>query len=260
MTSNAYVIAHLTHRAFQHIAHTEFAADLPHVYSLAFISEAGTAGDHEQPANAAESGDDLLDHAVSEILLLGVAAQVLKRQDRNGRLVGQGERYSYPALVEPHTMDANRTCDVLDLLWPMIIEIYVDLAHDIALHAVGNTDAARFGKRFEARCDIDAIAEDVVLLNDYVANIDADPKRNAPLVWNVPLTLHHPALDPYSAAHSVHNARELRQETIAGVLYGTAPVLFDLWFNELPKMGFEALVRPLLVRSHETAIAGHVGG
>jgi hypothetical protein len=33
---------------------------------------------------------DFLDHAVDEIFLLGIAGQVLERQDGNRRLVGQG--------------------------------------------------------------------------------------------------------------------------------------------------------------------------
>src|SRR4051812_908788 len=115
MTSNAYVIAHLTHRAFQHIAHTEFTADLPHVYSLAFISEAGTARDHEQPADARQRRDDLLDYAVGEILLLRITAHMLERQHRNRRLFGQGKGRSDAALIQPHAMDVHRACDVLDL-------------------------------------------------------------------------------------------------------------------------------------------------
>ena len=36
--------------------------------------------------------DDVLDHAVGEIVLLGVAAHVHERQDGDRRLVGEGER------------------------------------------------------------------------------------------------------------------------------------------------------------------------
>jgi hypothetical protein len=36
-----------------------------------------------------ERGDDFLDHAVGEVLLLRVAAQVLEWQHRDRRLVGQ---------------------------------------------------------------------------------------------------------------------------------------------------------------------------
>jgi hypothetical protein len=37
-------------------------------------------------------------------------------------------------------------------------------------------------------------------------------------------------------------------------------VLADLRLNQLAKMRFEPLVRPLLIRPHQARITGHVGG
>jgi len=59
---------------FKYIAHAQFAPDLLHVDRLALVGEARIAGDHEQPADAGERSDDLLDDAVGEIFLLRVAA------------------------------------------------------------------------------------------------------------------------------------------------------------------------------------------
>ena len=47
--------AALAHRAFEHIAHAQFAPDLLHIDGLALVGEARIAGDHEQPADAADS-------------------------------------------------------------------------------------------------------------------------------------------------------------------------------------------------------------
>src|SRR6476469_2027967 len=104
-----------------------------------------------------------------------------------------------------------RPRDILDPLLALIFEREVKLVTHLIVHEAADADAARFGKCFEARCDIYSITEDVVLLDDHVAEIDANPKRDVPLVWNISLALRHPALDLYSAAHGVHNARELRQ-------------------------------------------------
>jgi hypothetical protein len=71
---------------------------------------------------------------------------------------------------------------------------------------------------FEAEGDVDAVAEDIVLLKDHVAEIDPDPKQDTPLSGDTPLAVKHPALDLYSAAHSVRDARKLRQEPVAGIL------------------------------------------
>src|SRR5215472_18700531 len=51
------------------------------------ILRTGILGDDEEPAYAAQRGDDLVDHAVGEILLLRVAAHIGKRQHSNRRLV-----------------------------------------------------------------------------------------------------------------------------------------------------------------------------
>src|SRR5690242_17403323 len=85
---DAHARTPLPHRAFEHITNAEFAADLLHVDRLALVGEARTAGDYEERADAAERGDDFLDHSVSKIFLLGVARHVLERQHCDRRLVG----------------------------------------------------------------------------------------------------------------------------------------------------------------------------
>src|SRR5690348_11810285 len=86
--SDPHTPAALAYRAFEDIADAEFAADLLHVDRLALVGEARIAGDYEERADAAERGDDFLDHSVSKIFLLGVARHVLERQHCDRRLVG----------------------------------------------------------------------------------------------------------------------------------------------------------------------------
>src|SRR5215472_1391194 len=85
--STAHAIASLAHRAFKEVAHPQFAPDLLHINGLSLVGEARVASEDEQPADARQRGDDLLDHAVDEIFLLGIAGNVLERQDRDRRLV-----------------------------------------------------------------------------------------------------------------------------------------------------------------------------
>ena len=82
--------AGLAHAAFEHVAHAELAADLLHVNRPALVGEARIARDDEQPAHARQGGDDVVHHAVGEIVLLRIAAQVVERQDGDGGLVGKG--------------------------------------------------------------------------------------------------------------------------------------------------------------------------
>jgi hypothetical protein len=75
--------------AFKDIAHTQYATDLLDVDSSTFVGEGGVPGDDEETAKARQRGDDLFDHAISEIFLLAVATQVVERQDCDGGLVGK---------------------------------------------------------------------------------------------------------------------------------------------------------------------------
>jgi hypothetical protein len=66
-------------------------------------------------------------------------------------------------------------------------------------------------RRFQARRDIHTVAEDVVLLNDHVAEIDADAKPDAPFVGNYRLTVDHPSLHFDRTAHCINDTWEFRQ-------------------------------------------------
>ena len=83
LRGDAHPVATFAHRAFEHVAHPQFAPDPLHIDGLALVRKARIAGDDKQPPYAREYGDDLLDHAIDEIFLLGVAAHILERQHRD---------------------------------------------------------------------------------------------------------------------------------------------------------------------------------
>ena len=84
------------------------------------------------------------------------------------------------------------------------------------------------GQGFKTSRNVDAVSENVVLLNDHIAEIDPDAEVDP--LWGryARVALGHTALHLDRAAHSIDDAGELRQEAIAGVLYGAASVLIDL--------------------------------
>jgi len=63
------------------------SADLLYVHGSIFVGEARISGDHKEPSDARQRSDDLLDHAIGEVFLFRVAAQVLERQHGDGGLV-----------------------------------------------------------------------------------------------------------------------------------------------------------------------------
>src|SRR5207249_4747877 len=87
LTGHAHTAAGLAHAAFYDISHAKLAADLLHVHGAALVGEGRVSRDYEKPVYACQAGDDVIDHSISEILLLWISAQVRKRQDRDGRFL-----------------------------------------------------------------------------------------------------------------------------------------------------------------------------
>src|SRR6516162_8226594 len=152
-----------------------------------------------------ERCDDLLDHAVHEVRLLGIAAQVLKRQHRDRRLVGQSERRSgscgRDGTSRPYPIDAHRAGDVFEALLAEIRERGLYLALHLAEGVFRDADAARFSEPFEPRGDVDAVAEDVALLDDDVTEIDTNAKFDAALWRYGGVAGHHLPLHLDRTAH-----------------------------------------------------------
>ena len=61
------------HAPFENVADAKFAGDLTHRHHLALVGERAGPRDHEQLAEPGQFCRDVFDHAVGEILLLGVA-------------------------------------------------------------------------------------------------------------------------------------------------------------------------------------------
>src|SRR6516165_11694733 len=149
-------------------------------------------------------------------------------------------------------INPDGTSDIFDDLLAHILEWVGQLVADVIPHRPRDADPTGLGKGFQACCDVHTVAEDIVLLNDHVAEINADAEPNAPLVWHLRLAVAHPALDLSRAAYCVDHAREFRQQAVASVLHNTAPMLLDLRNNQLPEMRLEAFVRAFLVHTHQT--------
>src|ERR1700724_3215768 len=123
---------------------------------MPFVGKARIAGDYEEPPDPGESGGDLLDHAVGEILLLRVATHILERQHRDRRLVGQGQRRfrrncscwlgGLGPFAEQYTVDAYRPRDVLDLLLAHVLDRTGELVSHLITHHAADTDPAGLGQ------------------------------------------------------------------------------------------------------------------
>src|SRR5262245_54693806 len=80
-----------SYAAFKHVTYAKLATDLLHVNGVPLVCEARVAGDDEQRLEMGQCGDDVIGHAVGEIILLRIGAQVDEWQNSNGGFVGERE-------------------------------------------------------------------------------------------------------------------------------------------------------------------------
>src|SRR6266849_9135667 len=68
----------------------------------------------------------------------------------------------------------HRLSDVLNRLLAEVLVAQSELVLDLVMDGARDADAARVGKTFEARGDVDAIAVDLRTIHHHVAEVDAD--------------------------------------------------------------------------------------
>ena len=114
-----------------------------------------------------------------------------------------------------YRVSANRLGDILDAMAAERVVIEIELVPDLLVDGLGDANGARLGERLEPGGDVDAIAKDVVAIDDHVAKIDTDPELETPfrrdgVVDGTRCSLH---LD--GAVQRVDDARKIRQQAVA---------------------------------------------
>jgi hypothetical protein len=80
-----------------------------------------------------------------------------------------------------------------------------------------------------------------------IADIDADAKLDPLLLWHIGIALGHAPLHIDRTTHHVHDAAELGQQAISGVLDNPPTVLGDLGIDERAQVILEPGVRALFI-------------
>ena len=75
-------------------------------------------------------------------------------------------------------IDAHRTRDVLQAVLAGIDEVGRHLALHLPPRVLGDRNAARFGDAFDPRRDVDAVAKDILALDDDIADVDPDAEAD----------------------------------------------------------------------------------
>ncbi len=116
------------------------------------------------------------------------------------------------------TVDPHRSGDVLDLLLAEVIEDKGQPVADVIVNRVGHKHGTGLGQGLNARRDVDAVAIEIVALDDHIAEIDADAQFDAAVRRDAGVPLGHRLLHRDRAAHRIDDAGKLYQQAVAGGL------------------------------------------
>ena len=150
-----------------------------------------------------------------------------------------------------HTVSLYWPGDVLNFLRADVLEGEAQLVQDLIAHYSADANPAGLSQRLQARRDIDTIAEDVIAVDDDVADIDADTKIDSFFLRNSGVAFGHTALHVDRTTHRVDHAGELQQETIARGLDDPAPMFGYLGINQVLAVGLQSRQRGAVVTAHE---------
>ena len=200
------------------------------------------------------------------MILLRIAADIGEGQDHHREArwplpvrLGGGRRGRRAFRARPDRIDTHRPRDVLEVLVAEIDEIRIDLAAHVVIGRARDQNAARLANPLQPRRDVDAVAENVVALDQHVAEIDADAVDDALGFGRPGVALDHQLLDRNRAFDGGDDRRKLQQQAVARRLDDApADACYD-WARRLAMLP-NAKRRPRLVLAHESRVADDVGG
>lgn len=146
----------------------------------------------------------------------------------------------------------------LSLISPASAKVTPTLPLTLVVDHVGSQDAALRRLTFQPHRDIDAVAEDVVPLDDDVAEIDADPELDRRAGCLVALA--HRALDRNGALDRIDDAAKFDQCPIAHHLGDAAVAPGDGGIESLAPDPPQRRDRARLVGADHAAVAGDISG
>jgi hypothetical protein len=104
--------------------------------------------------------------------------------------------------------------DVLECLYPQVLEREIERLVDLLVDGFRHTDAAGGGDRLESRRDVHAIAIDAVILDDHIAKVHADPDLDPLGRREAGVGERLRVLDRLCTAHRVDNAVKLAEHGV----------------------------------------------
>ena len=147
----------------------------------------------------------------------------------------------------------------LSVLLAEIDEIRVDPAAHVVVGRARDQHAARLANALQPRRDVDAVAQNVVALDQHVAEIDADAIDDALRLRRLGVALDHQLLDRDRAFDGGDDGGKLQQQPVARRLDDAAAEARHDRPRRLAMLAHRPR-RPRLVLAHQARVADDVDG
>ena len=112
---------------------------------------------------------------------------------------------------------------------------------------VGNANPTRLRDPFEPRCDIDPVTKDIVLFDDYIADVNADAELDPLVLRHIDILFGHAALNFDGAAYGIHDAPELNEGAVPCILDDTSVMISDFGIEKRLSESFKLRQRAFFV-------------
>src|SRR5262245_37452028 len=158
-----------------------------------------------------------------------------------------------------HPKYPNGLSNVLEGLLAHIFEVEVEPVADLVADNRRYCDPAGWCRAFKPRSDIHPVAKNVVAFNDYVPEIDANPKLNLPLLQHAPVSRRHCLLHLDRTYNGTDDTWKFRQHAVPGCLEDSPLIFGDLGIDNLGPQGFQCSQGASLILAHKMAVADNIG-
>src|SRR5690349_475244 len=113
--------------------------------------------------------------------------------------------------AQANRIGTDRTGDVLEGLLAKISELDWDLAANLIVRGRRDADATRLSDPLKPSRNVDAIAKDVIALDQDVSEIDPDPKQHTAVLGEAFVAFGHHRLRSHRALDRVDHRGKLKQ-------------------------------------------------
>jgi hypothetical protein len=179
---------------------------------------------------------------------------------RLGQLLGRLRLCHRPRFggdADLQRIDPDRPFDVLERLLAEIDKIRINPAARVFVSGARNQHAARLAERLDPSGDVDPVAENVVALDQHVAEVDADAIDDAFRLGCIGVALGHQFLDRNGAFDGGDDGGKFQQQPVAHRFDDPAPERRQDRPARLTMLA-NAARRPRFVLTHQTRVADDV--